>query len=95
MSGKDVTGMAVVSDSSSAYFCFNCTYIRMFLKFTISCPTDLPDNPPVADAGHDLVVQPQDSVTLNGIQSRDDIGIESYKWDMLSDYPYAVIEVRN
>ncbi|XP_037551370.1 kunitz-type protease inhibitor 1a [Nematolebias whitei] len=56
---------------------------------------DLPDNPPVADAGQDQVVQPQDSVTLNGIQSRDDKGIESYKWDMLTDYPYALIEKTN
>ncbi|KAM4723716.1 kunitz-type protease inhibitor 1a isoform 2-T2 [Anableps anableps] len=50
------------------------------------------DNPPVANAGHDLVVQPKESVTLNGIQSRDDVKIESYNWQMLTNYPYAIIE---
>lgn len=61
----------------------------------VSCPTDLPDSPPIADAGPDQVIQPQESVTLNGVQSRDDKGIENYQWKMLTDYPYAVIEVRN
>ncbi|XP_031702830.1 kunitz-type protease inhibitor 1a isoform X3 [Anarrhichthys ocellatus] len=50
------------------------------------------DQPPVADGGQDLVVQPQDTVTLNGFQSKDDQGIVSFKWQMLTSYPYAVIE---
>ncbi|XP_062253369.1 kunitz-type protease inhibitor 1a [Platichthys flesus] len=50
------------------------------------------DRPPVANGGLDQVVQPQDSVTLNGIQSKDDNGIESFKWQMLTPYPYAVFE---
>lgn len=50
------------------------------------------DRPPVADGGHDRVVQPQDSVTLNGIQSKDDRGVATYQWQMLTEYPYAIIE---
>lgn len=54
---------------------------------------DEADHPPVANGGQDLVVQPQDSVTLNGIQSKDDNGIASYQWQLLTPYPYAFIEV--
>lgn len=54
---------------------------------------DESDRPPVANGGQDQVVQPQDSVTLNGIGSKDDHGIVSYKWQMLTEYPYAVTEV--
>ncbi|XP_068194418.1 kunitz-type protease inhibitor 1a [Antennarius striatus] len=50
------------------------------------------DSPPVANGGQDRVVQPQDTVMLNGIESKDDQGIESYMWQMLTVYPYAVIE---
>lgn len=39
------------------------------------------------------MVQPQDVVTLNGIESKDDKGISSYLWQMLTVYPHAVIEV--
>lgn len=39
------------------------------------------------------MVQPQDSVTLNGIESKDDKGIESFQWKLMTPYPYAVIEV--
>lgn len=52
------------------------------------------DRPPVANGGQDRVVQPQDSVTLNGLESKDDEAIVSYLWQMLTEYPYAVIEVR-
>lgn len=47
----------------------------------------------MANGGPDLVVQPQDSVTLNGIRSKDDHSIASYQWQMLTPYPYATIEV--
>lgn len=47
----------------------------------------------MADAGPDRVVQPQDMVTLNGHKSRDDVGITSYLWTMITLYPFAVIEV--
>ncbi|XP_047467566.1 kunitz-type protease inhibitor 1a [Mugil cephalus] len=50
------------------------------------------DRPPVANGGQDRVVQPQESVTLNGIQSKDDHGITEYQWKMLTEYPYAIIE---
>ncbi|KAM7402858.1 hypothetical protein PAMA_003669 [Pampus argenteus] len=53
------------------------------------------DRPPVANGGSDQVVQPQDTVTLNGIQSKDDKGIVSYQWKLISGYPYAVIEKTN
>ncbi|XP_028251987.1 kunitz-type protease inhibitor 1a [Parambassis ranga] len=61
----------------------------------VDAPTNESDRPPVADGGPDLVVQPQDSVTLNGHQSRDDKGIESYQWKMLTEYPYARIDSTN
>ena len=51
------------------------------------------DNPPLANGGPDRVVQPQDGVTLNGIESHDDNGIQSFRWQMVSGDPYAVIEV--
>nr|XP_020470132.1 kunitz-type protease inhibitor 1 isoform X3 [Monopterus albus] len=53
------------------------------------------DHPPVANGGRDRVVQPQDSVTLNGIESKDDQGIVAYHWELLTDYPYALIEKTN
>ncbi|CAL8286171.1 unnamed protein product [Lota lota] len=53
---------------------------------------DQEDKPPVANGGSDRVVQPQDGVKLNGIESSDDNGIESYHWELVSGNPYAVIE---
>ncbi|XP_028294026.1 kunitz-type protease inhibitor 1a [Gouania willdenowi] len=53
------------------------------------------DLPPVANGGPDQVVQPQDSVTLNGIESKDDNEIVSYQWQMLTVYPFVVIEKTN
>ncbi|KAI3367842.1 hypothetical protein L3Q82_026664 [Scortum barcoo] len=58
-------------------------------------PPNESDRPPVANGGLDRVVQPQDSVTLNGVESKDDHGIVSYKWQMLTQYPHAVIEKTN
>ncbi|XP_020775088.1 kunitz-type protease inhibitor 1a [Boleophthalmus pectinirostris] len=58
-------------------------------------PPDDSDLPPVANGGLDLVVQPQDSVTLNGIESKDDKKIIKYEWSLLSPYPYAIIEKTN
>uniref|UniRef100_A0A3P9LQI9 Serine peptidase inhibitor, Kunitz type 1 a n=1 Tax=Oryzias latipes TaxID=8090 RepID=A0A3P9LQI9_ORYLA len=55
-------------------------------------PKQIPDAPPVANGGPDIVVQPNEAVTLNGIQSKDDKGIVTYEWQMLSPYPFAVIE---
>lgn len=51
------------------------------------------DRPPTANGGQDLVVQPGEIVTLNGITSSDDQQVVSYLWNMLTVYPYAVIEV--
>ncbi|KAM9842783.1 kunitz-type protease inhibitor 1a [Aulostomus maculatus] len=58
----------------------------------VNVPPIETDRPPVANGGQDRVVQPQDSVTLNGIESKDDIGIVSYHWQMISGFPNAVIE---
>ncbi|CAJ1073819.1 Kunitz-type protease inhibitor [Xyrichtys novacula] len=58
----------------------------------VDVPPNDSDRPPIANGGQDRVVQPQDTVTLNGIKSKDDQGIESYQWQMLTGYPYAVIE---
>ncbi|XP_039992953.1 kunitz-type protease inhibitor 1a isoform X2 [Xiphias gladius] len=53
---------------------------------------DESDRPPVANGGPNRVVQPQESVTLNGIESKDDQRITSFQWQMLTGYPDAVIE---
>ncbi|XP_024120091.1 kunitz-type protease inhibitor 1 isoform X2 [Oryzias melastigma] len=52
----------------------------------------IPDAPPVANGGPDIVVQPNETVALNGNQSKDDKGIVTYLWEMVSPYPFAVIE---
>ncbi|XP_072545852.1 kunitz-type protease inhibitor 1a isoform X1 [Salminus brasiliensis] len=53
------------------------------------------DKPPKAMAGQDRVVQPNEVVTLNGIESKDDHKIMEYKWTMVSGNPSAVIEKSN
>ncbi|KAM6968547.1 kunitz-type protease inhibitor 1a [Tautogolabrus adspersus] len=50
------------------------------------------DRPPIANGGQDRVVQPKESVILNGVKSNDDKGIASYQWKMLTVYPHAVFE---
>ncbi|XP_008279634.1 kunitz-type protease inhibitor 1a [Stegastes partitus] len=61
----------------------------------VDAAPDDSDRPPVADGGPDRVVQPQDSVSLNGIQSKDDKEIASYNWQMLTEYPHAIIRSTN
>lgn len=61
----------------------------------VEVPKPESDHPPTANGGPDLVVQPQDTLTLNGIQSKDDQEITSYRWQMLTQYPHAVIEKSN
>ncbi|KAK0132306.1 Kunitz-type protease inhibitor 1 [Merluccius polli] len=56
---------------------------------------DQADGPPVANGGSDRVVQPQDGLTLNGIESKDDHGIDSFRWHLVSGNTYAVIEKTN
>ncbi|XP_043088290.1 kunitz-type protease inhibitor 1a isoform X2 [Puntigrus tetrazona] len=53
--------------------------------------TDVEDKPPVAVAGQDRVVQPQEEVVLNGIESKDDKKIVKYEWEKVSGDPSAVI----
>ncbi|CAB1335117.1 unnamed protein product [Coregonus sp. 'balchen'] len=54
---------------------------------------DEEDHPPVANGGPDRVVQPQESLTLNGIESKDDHKIVTYQWHLVSGNSSAVIEV--
>lgn len=58
-----------------------------------STTPDESDRPPQADGGPDQVVQPQDTVMLNGMRSTDDKKIDSYQWQMITPYLYAVTEV--
>ncbi|XP_067274668.1 kunitz-type protease inhibitor 1b [Pseudorasbora parva] len=45
--------------------------------------SDEKDQPPIANAGRDLVVQPHDEVLLNGIESWDDRKIINYNWTLI------------
>ncbi|KAM3871345.1 kunitz-type protease inhibitor 1a [Diretmus argenteus] len=53
------------------------------------------DRPPVANAGQDRVVQPQDNLILNGIASKDDHKVVSYKWQMVSGNSFVIMEKTN
>ncbi|KAL6478041.1 hypothetical protein MHYP_G00138760 [Metynnis hypsauchen] len=50
------------------------------------------DKPPIAMAGQDRVIQPNEPVTLSGFESRDDHKIVDYKWEQVSGSSTAVIE---
>ncbi|XP_066529563.1 kunitz-type protease inhibitor 1a [Hoplias malabaricus] len=50
------------------------------------------DKPPKAIPGQDRVVQPNENVMLNGIESKDDHKIVDYKWAMVSGNSSAVIQ---
>lgn len=50
------------------------------------------DKPPKAIPGQDVVVQPRENVTLNGVQSKDDNQIVEYKWTLVSGSSAAVLE---
>lgn len=52
------------------------------------------DKFPTAKAGRDIVVQPNDTVTLNGIESWDDKVITSYKWSLVKGENTVEITVR-
>lgn len=58
-------------------------------------PPDERDRPPTASGGLDRVIQPQDSLTLDGFTSKDDHKIVSYRWQLMTPYSYAVIEKTN
>uniref|UniRef100_A0A3Q4M2Z1 Serine peptidase inhibitor, Kunitz type 1 a n=1 Tax=Neolamprologus brichardi TaxID=32507 RepID=A0A3Q4M2Z1_NEOBR len=67
----------------------------IFTRYHVNHPDpDTDDRRPVADGGPGQVIQPHESLVLNGMKSRDDKGIVSYKWKMLTEYLYAVYEVR-
>ncbi|XP_050989733.1 kunitz-type protease inhibitor 1a isoform X2 [Labeo rohita] len=53
--------------------------------------SDVDDKPPVAVTGQDRVVQPNEDVTLNGIESRDDKKIMKYEWEKVSGDESAVM----
>ncbi|XP_063354901.1 kunitz-type protease inhibitor 1a [Pelmatolapia mariae] len=66
---------------------------NIFSRYHVNYPDpDTDDRRPVADGGPGQVIQPHESLVLNGMKSRDDKGIMSYKWKMLTEYPYAVYE---
>uniref|UniRef100_A0A674JLN8 Serine peptidase inhibitor, Kunitz type 1 n=1 Tax=Terrapene triunguis TaxID=2587831 RepID=A0A674JLN8_9SAUR len=52
------------------------------------------DKPPIARAGMDMKVQPQEPVLLRGTESSDDHGIVSYDWKLLLGDTSMVLEVR-
>ncbi|KAM6954064.1 kunitz-type protease inhibitor 1b [Aplochiton taeniatus] len=53
--------------------------------------------PPIANAGRDVVLQPRDEVTLNGIESQapQDKKITNYEWSLLSGDPAVAMEKTN
>ncbi|XP_013768725.1 kunitz-type protease inhibitor 1a [Pundamilia nyererei] len=66
---------------------------NIFSRYHVNHPDpDTDDRRPVADGGPGQVIQPHESLVLNGMKSRDDKGIVSYKWKMLTEYLYAVYE---
>ncbi|KAJ8409042.1 hypothetical protein AAFF_G00240630 [Aldrovandia affinis] len=50
------------------------------------------DNQPIANGGPDRVVQPEQTLLLNGIESRDPPNIASYEWSQLEGDASALIE---
>jgi len=57
------------------------------MKFSSIVTPTRPDQPPVANAGPGKVIQsPQDEVYLYGNNSRDDIAIARYHWDLVSSH---------
>ncbi|XP_018583244.1 kunitz-type protease inhibitor 1a [Scleropages formosus] len=57
--------------------------------------TTHPDKPPIAKTGQDRVVQSQEELMLEGNESWDDHGIESYHWKLVSGNPSIVIDKTN
>ncbi|KAI7799836.1 kunitz-type protease inhibitor 1b isoform X2 [Triplophysa rosa] len=56
---------------------------------------DEKDKPPIANAGKDVVVQPNDEVMLNGIESLDDNKIVNYTWTLVTGNKSVVMEKTN
>ncbi|XP_060772167.1 kunitz-type protease inhibitor 1-like isoform X2 [Neoarius graeffei] len=61
-------------------------------KKHLSGPEGKKDKHPIANPGADIVVQPGESVYLNGIESWDDRKIIKYEWTLLSGDPSVVIQ---
>ncbi|XP_022528298.2 kunitz-type protease inhibitor 1a [Astyanax mexicanus] len=64
----------------------------VFRSYLQDIPSTQEDKPPKAKAGQDRVIQPNEVVTLNGIESKDDHKIVDFKWTLVSGNPSAVIE---
>ncbi|XP_062863342.1 kunitz-type protease inhibitor 1a [Trichomycterus rosablanca] len=60
-----------------------------------SIPSEEVDDPPTAHAGLDKVVQPHETVMLNGVESKDDYGIVDFKWELVSGKSTIVMEKTN
>jgi dyslexia-associated protein KIAA0319-like protein len=53
------------------------------------------DYPPEANAGQDVIIYlPQNAVTLNGNQSKDDRGISSWEWTKNSSSKVVDMQVK-
>uniref|UniRef100_A0A8C6SLM1 Uncharacterized protein n=1 Tax=Neogobius melanostomus TaxID=47308 RepID=A0A8C6SLM1_9GOBI len=83
--GETLCNLALM-EPNGACTLFNCVYRNVFVcdKYSCSiCDTKL-ITPPIAVAGRDLVVQPGDTVELNGIESHTAGGkILKYSWTLL------------
>ncbi|KAJ7988108.1 hypothetical protein DPEC_G00320210 [Dallia pectoralis] len=53
---------------------------------------DTNDKRPVAKAGRDVVVQPSENVTLDGVESWDDKGITYYRWSLVNGNASVVLK---
>ncbi|XP_073683066.1 kunitz-type protease inhibitor 1a isoform X2 [Garra rufa] len=69
----------------------NYLLISVFKDYLEQKTSEVEDKPPVAMCGQDRVVQPKDDVILNGIESKDDKKIVSYKWEQVSGDSSAVM----
>ncbi|XP_059377127.1 kunitz-type protease inhibitor 1a [Carassius carassius] len=70
----------------------NYVLLSVFKDYLDQQLSDVEDKPPVADAGQDRVVQPNEDVILNGIESKDDKKIVKYEWEQVSGDPSSVLK---
>uniref|UniRef100_A0A3P9QD07 Serine peptidase inhibitor, Kunitz type 1 a n=1 Tax=Poecilia reticulata TaxID=8081 RepID=A0A3P9QD07_POERE len=80
----------------TCHFVKKSGYVSYTLKSLYKDYIKHDDSSPVAIAGYDIVVQPKESVTLSGFQSKDeDPQSLTFKWTMITIYPNAIIEKTN
>lgn len=69
------------------------TITIIFIHDLVFIAPDEKDNPPIANAGKDVVVQSHDEVMLNGIESMDDKKIVNYTWTLVKGNASVVMKV--